>query len=910
MARKKEKNQTKNNNRPSKALCGLADIENFRCYVADRSPSPFAVTQGEAHVFRYVNPAFCGLTGKQNDALLGQPFGEALPQSRENGSLALLDRVYRTGEVERIAGQEHLHPERGTVYWTYSVSPILDEQGRSEGLLLQAVETTEQVVARRSYEEVAERMQEINQRLLISGIRQQELAGEAEVARQQVANILESITDAFFTLDYEWRVTYVNGEAERLMRKTRQELMGKNLWDEFPEAVGTTFYTEYHRAMLDQVPVQFEEYYPPFNTWFEVHAYPSRDGLSVYFQDINQRVWTEEALRDSEEKYRVLYQEAPHAYFTIGTDSYIRMANRHAVEMVGYAMDDLIGRPVFELYANTPAGEEKARKVFARFRAGEEIREEELEMRRADGEPVWISLTVLPVRDAEGQVVESRSMAVDITERKRGEEAVAQLAAIVESSDDAILSKTLDGIITSWNPGAERLYGYSAKEAVGKPVSILIPPDHAEELPAIMGRLKRGENIEHYDTVRARKDGSRVDVSMRISPMKDTDGQIIGASAIARDIAERKQAEEERERLLERLDAERLRLEAILETVPVGVVLVEADGHVSMANREAERLLGQPKEQIFSLPRRDRGLHHPAGKPYIPEELPFARALMSGQTSTGMELVVTRPDDSTVHLLFNSLPVTDPEGHITAAVTAFLDVTPLRELERQREEFISIVTHDLRGVLTIIRGYADYAIRLAPKDTLPEQVLQSLQEIASSSRRMDKMTSDLLDISRIEARRLALTKEQVDLPSLTRAIVQRSGELTKGHPVRVEVRGEAPLVEADPDRIEQVLSNLLSNAGKYSFPGSEITIEVEPRPREVMVSVTNLGPGILPDGRERIFSRFHRARLAVEDRIPGLGLGLYIAKGLVEAHGGRIWVQSEPGEYATFRFTLPVASGK
>ncbi len=123
---------------------------------------------------------------------------------------------------------------------------------------------------------------------------------------------------------------------------------------------------------------------------------------------------------------------------------------------------------------------------------------------------------------------------------------------------------------------------------------------------------------------------------------------------------------------------------------------------------------------------------------------------------------------------------------------------------------------------------------------------------------------------------------------------------------KVEVRGDIPHVQADPDQIEQVLTNLLSNAGKYSYPDTEITVEVEPRPREVMISVTNIGPGVLPEDRDKLFTRFHRTRQAQQEKVPGLGLGLYIAKGLVEAHGGRIWVESEPGKYATFRFTLPV----
>lgn len=160
------------------------------------------------------------------------------------------------------------------------------------------------------------------------------------------------------------------------------------------------------------------------------------------------------------------------------------------------------------------------------------------------------------------------------------------------------------------------------------------------------------------------------------------------------------------------------------------------------------------------------------------------------------------------------------------AVAVFIDITPLRDLERQREEFISIVAHDLRGAITSMRGYSDYLTRTAARQGLPEAIRRSLETISNGTRRMERMISDLLDVSRIEARTLKLEKAIIDLPPLVRDIVERSAELTKGHPVTVEVRGEIPQVEADPDRIEQVLTNILSNAGKYSYPDTEIGVVV------------------------------------------------------------------------------------
>ena len=238
---------------------------------------------------------------------------------------------------------------------------------------------------------------------------------ETDENRRQVAHILDSITEVFLVIDKKWRIMYLNREAERFLKKiqkTRKRLIGGKLSEEFPYSKESKFYFGFLRAAEEQVLVEFEEFYPPVNAWFEVRIYPSTDGLSVYLRDI--------------------------------------------------------------------------------------------------------------------------------TPRKQAEETVLRLVAIVESSDDAIISKTLEGVIQSWNAGAERLYGYSAGEIIGRPVSILIPKDRPNEMTWILDLLRKGDRVQQFETVRVRKDGSRVEVSLTVSPVADTSDKIVGASAIARDITERK----------------------------------------------------------------------------------------------------------------------------------------------------------------------------------------------------------------------------------------------------------------------------------------------------------------------------------------------------------------------------------
>lgn len=367
----------------------------------------------------------------------------------------------------------------------------------------------------------------------------------------------------------------------------------------------------------------------------------------------------------------------------------------------------------------------------------------------------------------------------------------------------------------------------------------------------------------------------------------------------------------ERGRAAELADKERRRadeLDAVIENMSEGVTVADSMGRIVRFNRAARQIWQVSWSEgryghVSELMRLD--LRYPDGRPIPPEELPIDRALR-GETFSGLESVYTAPDGKRYHLRFGGSAVRDRAGRVVLAVTVYHDVTSIRELERQREEFISVIAHDLRGPITVIAGYAELLARLPPEGHNTERERKAINTISASLQRLNRMVADLLDASRIEAKRLSLAKEKVDLPQFVREVVERGAKLTEGHPVRVEMRGIVPLAQADPARLEQILLNLLTNAAKYSYPETEILVEIEPVLREVMISVMNQGPGISEEDRAELFTRFHRTRAAVEEKVPGLGLGLYITKGLVEAHGGRIWVESEVGRYATFRFTLPV----
>jgi PAS domain S-box-containing protein len=294
--------------------------------------------------------------------------------------------------------------------------------------------------------------------------------------------------------------------------------------------------------------------------WVELSLSPiepeggeGRFALAI-IRDITERRRSEEELSSYAAEVADLYNNAPCGYHSLDKEGTFVAINDTELAWLGYSREEVVGSMKFSDII-TEQSLRTFRESYPRFMERGWIRDLEFELVRKDGTTMWVLLSASAIKDGEGDFVASRSTFVDITERKRAEEAHSRLAAIVESSDDAILGTTLEGIITSWNRGAERIYGYAAEEVVGRPITMLAPPERAEEVPAILRRVRRGERVDHYDTVRIRKDGARIYVSITVSPIRDSRGKVAGVSTVARDITERKRAEEEIRHLNENLES-------------------------------------------------------------------------------------------------------------------------------------------------------------------------------------------------------------------------------------------------------------------------------------------------------------------------------------------------------------------
>ena len=534
-------------------------------------------------------------------------------------------------------------------------------------------------------------------------------------------------------------------------------------------------------------------------------------------------------------------------------------------------------------------------------------------------------------------------------------DALEHLAAVVTSSDDAIITKTLEGVIATWNPGAERMFGYSADEVIGKSVTLLIPPDHVDEEPLILERLKRGERIDHYETKRLRKDGTLLDVSLSVSPIKGCDGTTTGASKIARDITRQKRADAallEETRALELLNATgtsiaaQLDLQALMQTVTdsatqlsgarFGAFLYQRKQSSVLFTLSGVSRTGFCNANVFdTTTQRERVLRSgditkapPDGAlsprhPFTQANLPVSSYLSVPVISRTGEVV------GSIHLGHPDTDVfTERAERLVIGVAAQAGVAidnarlyeaaqreiasreraeaALRDIDRRKDEFLATLAHELRNPLAPIRQAA--LISKTPAAT-EAQKRWSHDVINRQVHHMALLLDDLLDISRITRGTLQLRMESTDLAAVVDAAVEtaRPAIDAKRHEFTVDVPSEAVHFAADPLRLAQVLSNLLTNAAKYTDPGGLIRLRARRAGETIEISVTDTGIGIAPDALATVFEMFSQVTSGKDRSEGGLGIGLALAKGFVDLHDGTIEVESKgAGRGSEFTVRLPL----
>ena len=624
--------------------------------------------------------------------------------------------------------------------------------------------------------------------------------------------------------------------------------------------------------------------------------------------------------------------------------------NTAAERIFGYTAAEAIGQSIRMIIPADRQQEEDF--VLRTIRAGRVVHHYETIRQRKDGSPIPISLTVSPIYDDAGVVIGASKIARDITERKEGERAANRLAAVVESSDDAIVSKDLNGIITSWNRAAERMFGYTSAEAVGRSIRMIIPAELQGEEDDVLARIRAGGIVDHFETRRVRKDGSDILISLTVSPIRDDGGVVIGASKIARDITERARllaAAREQQLVTQRLSdvgaivAGSLDQDAIVQRVTdAATALTRAEFGAffyNVVDRQSGEsymlytLSGVPKEAFADFPQpRATAVFAPTfhghgavrlddvtKDPRYGKNAPY-HGMPSGHLPVRSYLAVpvkAASGDVLGGLFFGHSQVgmfTEQHEQLATGVAAWAAVAlenarlyhEAREADRLKDEFLAVLSHELRTPLNAIVGYS----RLLRGGVLTgEKADRGLETLDRNASALTQIVEDVLDVSRIVTGKIRLDVQPVELPLVVHnavATVQPAAD-AKGVRIQTIVDPRVGPVSGDPDRLQQIIWNLLSNAVKFTPKNGRVQVRVERVNSHIDIVVSDSGIGIKPDFLPYVFERFRQADAGTTRKTGGLGLGLSIVRNIAEMHGGTVHASSEgENKGATFRVRLPM----
>jgi PAS domain S-box-containing protein len=718
-------------------------------------------------------------------------------------------------------------------------------------------------------------------------------------------NLLEALPAAIYTTDAQGRLTYFNAAAVKLSGRKPQ--LGTDQW-----CVTWKIFRPDGKALPhDQCPMAVALKGGPVPSgieclaerpdgtrfWFTPYPAVIRDAGGNIVGGINLLIDITDRKRAEAEavgQFETIVETTPECVKIVAADGTLVLMNSAGLSLLGASSaGQVVGHSVYDLIV--PEHRDQYRKFNERVCRGEKGAIE-FDIVGLTGILCHMESHAAPMRYRDGTTVQL-AISRDVTARRRAERASLLLGAIVDSSDDAIISKDLNGTITSWNQSAERLFGYTAAETVGKPIAILIPPDRLDEEPAILSRLRRGERVDHFETIRRRKDGSLLDISLTISPVRDAQGNIIGASKIARDITERK-------RIQNALLASEASFRQLADAMPQIVWTAGPDGRLDYYNDRWYQFTSQARGPLRHDHR--RSMFHPDDLGPCREA--WSAAVGSGNPFNSEYRLWDAHDRRWRWFIGRALPVRDAGGTIVKWFGSSTDIDDqklieenLRHANQNLEQFAFSVSHDLQEPLRSVKIYSELLVSTYTSD-LDSQALQYLDYLREGANRMEALVRDLLVYTRVlkvEASTEATDTGEIlrgTLDSLAAAVAETGAQITID---------PLPVLPVCGAHLQQLFQNIIGNAIKYRSRERTLVIHVTAQYQNGswLFAVSDNGIGIDPEYQEKIFGLFKR--LHTSDEYSGTGIGLAICQRIVDGYHGRIWVESEPGRGSTFKFTLP-----
>lgn len=883
--------------------------------VVQQAPVGIAILRGKNFTFELANNAYLQFIDLPATEVVGRDLFDVLPDVKPVVE-PLLNNVMTSGKLYHANDLEvtiNRYGKREKVYFNFIYQPLF-ENGTVTGVVVVANEVTSMVEARHALEE--------KQRQFSNFIMQSPIAMTIWRGKDYV---IEMANETMF---------------KTIWRKEPKDVIGRKALEVFPE-LNDQKYPELLRKVLVTGGIHREnesmayvrgddgmrKFYLDFEYAPLLETDGSISGIMITVYDVTENVESRHKLEDAESRMRLAVEATELATWDLD------LRTRDIIHSPRLAV--IFGHPETRILTHSEMREQ--------LHLDDRVAIVEKAMERAlktgnysyearvilpDRSVRWIRTRGTVVFDQDKQPLRMLGTLMDVTSIRLASEQSSRLAAIVESSDDAIVSKRLDGTITSWNRGAERLFGYKPEEIVSEPITRLIPPDRLGEEPAIIGRLMRGERVEHIETKRVTKDGRLIDVSLTISPIRDQFGRIIGASKIARDISVQKRAERE-------MEESRLRLETIIEASALGTW-------------ELDLLTGSPRYsgrylEILGFKRDETPTHAELLTRLHPDDFPirdkaFKQAMQTGKLFYSARLIW--PDKSIRWMEGRGNVFFDSTGKAVKMTGTVRDITEEKafsqaletmvdqrtrelqqvntELEKMNQELASfayVSSHDLQEPLRKIQAFASRILEKEHQNlsVAGQDYFSRMQEAA---RRMQLLIQDLLAYSRTNTKEkeLVLTNLNVLVAGVLDDLEQQIQET--GSTINM---GDLPELEVIPFQFRQLFTNLIANSLKFrrtdvplvinirseKVKGSEIGQDSATDDYYYRVTVEDNGIGFDNTYHERIFDVFQR--LHTKQEYEGTGIGLAICKKIVENHRGFITAKGEPGAGAKFMIYLPVS---
>jgi PAS domain S-box-containing protein len=854
----------------------------------EQSPASVVITDLRGNI-EYVNPKFSRVTGYAREEALGKN-----PRILKSGELSAeaYEKLWRTitsgGEWR---GEFHNKKKNGELYWESAViSPIRN----SGGVITHFLAVKEDITERKQVEAVLKEERHLHHTLM------------------------DNLPDLIYFKDRKSRFTRINlALTKKYGLSHPDQAIGKTDFDFYPAEQASGFCRDEEEIIRTGKPIVDKEEkgcWPDGHvTWVSTTKMPLRDakgdiiGTFGVSRDITARKTAEEARQESEQRYSMLFERNMAGVFRTTVDGRIIDCNQAMANIMGYeSPQEAPDHNALDVYYS--AGDRA--QFLEKLKTEGRVTNYEMKLRRKDGSPAWLigNISLIP-HGAQGLPVVEGTL-IDITTRKLAEAENARLALVVNSSDDAIFSTTREGIIATWNAGAESAYGYTAEEIKGKHLSTLIPEDRRGAVAGNQERLYRGEAILHYESEHMRKDGSGFQVMLTLSPIKDAAGFVTGVSAISRDITAHKRAEQ----ALRESEEE---LAAAQRIAHVGSWHWNIQTDAAHWSDESFRIFGLPAGQMDDHSHVFLNLVHPEDRMRVERALTEALdgnaeydIIYRLRLANGTEKVIHAQGEVLRDKAGKPLSMRGINHDITEQKRAEMELQRAKEAaetaNRAKSEFVANMSHEIRTPMNGIMGMTELALD-TPLNSDQREYLTMVKDSADS---LLALINDILDFSKIEAGKMSLDPIEFNLNdvlantlrSLSVRASQKGLDIAWG-----ENSGVPERVIGDAGRLRQVIVNLVGNAIKFTEQGEvAVGVEVDSQEGESLVlhfTVRDTGIGIAPEAQERIFEAFTQADSSMNRKYGGTGLGLTISSRLVQMMGGKIWLESNLGEGTTFHFT-------